>query len=181
VVGAAREARHAVVVVLDADLSHPPEEAPALGRAVLDGACDVAIGSRHAPGGEICGWPLHRRLLSAAGTWLARRIHGSEAALRDPLSGFFACRRELFLEAERASPDGFKLLLHVLLEHPGLRVLERPIRFHERQRGASKLGCREGARFLAQLARRFTERLTGRLLPSRTPFLHLPRHRRANP
>jgi dolichol-phosphate mannosyltransferase len=181
VLGAAREARHAVLVVLDADLSHPPEEAPALGRAVLDGACDVAIGSRHVPGGEIRGWPLHRRWLSAAGTWLARFVQGPAGPVRDPLSGFFACRRKLLLEAQGPAPDGFKLLLHVLLGHSGLRALEHPIRFDERKRGTSKLGCLEGARFLMQLARCFTGRLAGRLLPSLTVFLKLHRQRRAIP
>lgn len=151
VIRAAIETRHAVVVVLDADLSHPPEDAPALGRAVRDGSFDVAIGSRHTPGGEIQGWPLHRRLLSAAGTCLARCLLGPGAPVLDPLSGFFACRRELLLELDGSAPDGFKLLLHILLRRRGLRVLELPIRFHDRKRGTSKLGCRENWTFLGQV------------------------------
>jgi dolichol-phosphate mannosyltransferase len=74
VVDGARAARGRVVVVLDADLSHAPEDVPALARAVLDGSADVAIASRYVPGGGIEGWSLRRYILSATGTWLARRI-----------------------------------------------------------------------------------------------------------
>src|SRR5204862_4349527 len=66
-----QEARTDVCVVMDADLSHPPEAIPKLVTAVLEGA-DVAVGSRYVPGGDIDHWPLVRRLMSRAGTLLAR-------------------------------------------------------------------------------------------------------------
>lgn len=70
VIEGARAARFPVVVVLDADLSHDPEEAPALARSVLEDGFDVAIASRYAPGSGIGPWPRWRRALSAVGTWL---------------------------------------------------------------------------------------------------------------
>ena len=80
-----------VIVVMDADLSHPPEQLPALVLPVRDGSYDVAIGSRYVPGGSTEGWPVHRRWLSCIGAWLARSI----CDVRDPTAGFFAFRREL--------------------------------------------------------------------------------------
>ncbi|MDE2366340.1 MAG: glycosyltransferase, partial [Betaproteobacteria bacterium] len=56
-------ARGNVVVVMDADLSHPPERLSALVAPVLDGSHDVAVGSRYVPGGSTEGWPLHRQWL----------------------------------------------------------------------------------------------------------------------
>jgi len=155
VVEAARAARHPAVVVLDADLSHAPEEAPALALRILEGDCDVAIASRYVPGGEMEAWSLRRRLLSAAGTWAARRL----VRARDPLSGYFACRRELLARPVGPPPRGFKVLLGLLLSRSGLRVLERPTTFRDRGRGSSKLGLRQQMDFLVQMAQHFLLKL----------------------
>lgn len=128
-------ARGKVIVVMDADLSHPPERLPALVAPVLDGSHDVAVGSRYVPGGSTVGWPLHRQWLSRVGGWLARPL----CDVNDATSGFFAFRRELASAiAERAR--GYKILLELLMSGQGkLRVVEVPICFHDRTRGTSKL------------------------------------------
>ncbi|SOD42068.1 dolichol-phosphate mannosyltransferase [Nitrosovibrio sp. Nv4] len=128
-------ARGDVIVVMDADLSHPPERLPALIAPVLDGSHDVAVGSRYVPGGSTVGWPLHRQWLSRLGGWLARPL----CDVNDATSGFFAFRRELATAvAERAR--GYKILLELLMAgHGKLRVTEVPICFHDRTRGTSKL------------------------------------------
>ncbi len=137
-----------VVVVMDADLSHPPERVAALAHPVLAGECDVAIGSRYVPGGSTPGWPLARRAMSRGAAALARILVDA----RDPLSGFFAVRRELFLEAGK-SATGFKVLLEVLARGgDGLRVREIPITFRDRTHGRSKMGFRVIRTYLAQLA-----------------------------
>ena len=84
------------LVVMDADLSHPPEQIVDL-LAVLDTDCDMVVGSRYVPGARLdpaWGWP--RALLSRAGTLMARPL----ANCRDPLSGFFA----LELRATASTP-----------------------------------------------------------------------------
>src|SRR4030095_8119309 len=81
IVHGAEAARGEVVVVMDADLSHPPEAIPALVAPVLEGACDMALGSRYVRSGTTPGWPLFRRIISRGGAALAWLV--SEA--RDPL------------------------------------------------------------------------------------------------
>ncbi|MCA9499162.1 MAG: glycosyltransferase family 39 protein [Nitrospira sp.] len=124
-----------VIVVMDADLSHPPEQLPALVLPVRDGSYDVAIGSRYVPGGSTEGWPVHRRWLSRIGAWLARSI----CDVRDPTAGFFAFRRELAGTIPEEA-HGFKILLELLMAgHGTLKVVEVPICFRDRTQGVSKL------------------------------------------
>src|SRR5262245_38615956 len=83
VLAGARFASGDVVVVMDADLSHPAEAVPALARPVLQGTCDMVIGSRYVSGGATPGWPLSRRLLSRSAAVLA----GLLVDVSDPCSG----------------------------------------------------------------------------------------------
>lgn len=147
VIEGARAARFDCVAVLDADLSHDPEDLVGLVHAVASGECDVVVASRYADGGAILDWPLWRRLLSAAGTRLARSL----SRARDPLSGFFACRRALFTGEIDLHPRGYKILLELLARGQGLRVKEFPTRFEDRRRGSSKLRLRQHLEFLAQV------------------------------
>ncbi|HXZ86565.1 MAG TPA: polyprenol monophosphomannose synthase, partial [Myxococcota bacterium] len=144
----AREASADVVVVMDADLSHPVSAIPALARAVLEGRADVAVGSRHTRGGAIRGWPLHRRIVSRIASSLAWPI----SAVSDPMSGFFAAPRAALLALGEA-PAGFKILLELLSRGgSSLRAVEVPITFTDRVRGESKLGVTEVGQYLARLA-----------------------------
>ncbi len=118
-----RQGRGDVIVVMDADLSHPPEAVPGLLRAVAAGA-DVAVGSRYTAGGGVERWPVWRRVLSWGATWLARRL--LRVPVRDPMSGFFAARRSVF-EGMRFEGVGYKLLLEILVRRKGMRVSEVPL------------------------------------------------------
>lgn len=150
VVEGARAARHRCIVVLDADLSHDVRDIVPLADEVLAGRSDVAVASRYAQGGRTAEWPRRRRILSSLGTRLARAITHVE----DPLSGFFACRRELLTgEIPSLRPCGYKILLELLGRAPRLRVVERPTVFRDRARGASKLTLRQKLEFLFQLLR----------------------------
>ena len=84
-------ARGNIIVVMDADLSHPPERLPALIAPALAGSCDIAIGSRYVPGGGTEGSSLTRRWLSRLANWLARPL----CDVNDATSGYFVFRREL--------------------------------------------------------------------------------------
>lgn len=148
VLAGASRARGEVVVVMDADLSHPPGKIADLARPILEGSRDMVIGSRYVPGGSTPGWPLRRRIASR-GAALAARILTD---VRDPLSGFFAVRRDRLLEAGQ-SATGFKIGLEVLLRGDELRVGEVPISFKDRTAGRSKLDPAVMALYLKQLAR----------------------------
>ena len=136
VLAGAELARGEIMVVMDADLSHPAQRIPDLVKPILDGTSDMAIGSRYVPGGSTPGWPAKRRLMSRAAALLAWPI----ADVRDPMSGFFAVRRERLLEAG-ARAEGFKIGLEVLVRSGDvLRVTEVPIEFRDRTQGRSKMG-----------------------------------------
>jgi dolichol-phosphate mannosyltransferase len=139
-----QEARTDLCVVMDADLSHPPEAIPKLVKAVQDGA-DVAVGSRYVPGGDIDDWPLFRRFASKAGL-LARPL----TPVRDPMAGFFCLRKSLF-DGIALKPRGFKILLEILARTRTRKTAEVPIHFEDRAAGASKFSSKERKEFLRQV------------------------------
>jgi len=144
-----RRARGHVIVVMDSDLSHPPETVPALLGAVAGGA-DIAVGSRYIRGGGVRRWPWRRRVMSRGATWMARAFLGVRVA--DPMSGFFAARRRLFEDAPILGL-GYKILLELVALHPSAAVVEVPYVFTERAGGRSKLNAAEVANYLRLLAR----------------------------
>ncbi|MCY3852066.1 MAG: glycosyltransferase family 2 protein [Gammaproteobacteria bacterium] len=141
------------IVVMDADLSHPPARIPDLVQA-LDGECDMAVGSRYAPGGRIGrGWGLRRFLNSYGATLLARPL----ADCADPLSGFFALDRRSLPDLGELRPIGYKIGLEIMVRGR-LRVAEVPIEFADRSRGSSKMDLRQQARYLRHLKRLYLHR-----------------------
>lgn len=146
VLTAARAAQFDVVVVMDADLSHPPDRIADLVEPIFDGSSDMVVGSRYVPGGGTPDWPWRRRLLSRLGCLLAWPL----ADIRDPMSGFFAVRRERLLAVETEAA-GFKIGLEIIAHGNGtLRVCEVPILFMDRVGGQSKIG---GAQLVAYVRR----------------------------
>ena len=130
--------RGRIVVVLDADLQHRPEEIPAVVAPVRSGVADLSVGSRYLPGGGFEKRPPLRGLLSRSGELLARIILPETRGRSDPMSGFFAFRREV-LEGPPISPQGMKFLFYLLVRVPPSRVREVPILFQRREQGESKL------------------------------------------
>ncbi len=152
VVVAARQARADVIVLMDGDLSHSPEAAPALARPVLEGSQDMVIGSRYISGGSTPDWSWKRLAMSR----LARAVVWPLTDVRDPTSGFFAIRRDRLLDIGDDA-EGFKIGLEVLLRDDGsLRISEMPIRFAGRSHGQSKMSLRQAGCYL-----RRTVALTG--------------------
>lgn len=159
VIAGLRAARGELLVVMDADLSHPPEAIPALVAALADPAVSMAIGSRFVRGGRVdLHWPWHRRLNSLVARLLARPL----TPVRDMMSGFFAVRRR-GLRLEGLEPVGYKIALELIVRHRWTRVVEVPITFSERAAGRSKLNIGEQLRYLRHLARlyRFVLRRRG--------------------
>lgn len=164
VIDGAAVARGSILTVMDADLSHPPELLPRLVSAI-DAGAGIAIASRYVPGGGVRGWPLLRRWISRGATGLARTVLG--VPVRDPLSGFFAVRRELLIDSDYVGV-GYKLLLEVLAAHADERIVEVPYEFVNREHGQSKLSPGEFLAFLQLLLRLRSQslsRLTFDLFP----------------
>ena len=122
---------------MDADGSHEASALPKL-LQTIEAGCDVAVGSRYAAGGTIAGWPVGRRILSKASTIMVRSLLGLK--VKDPLSGFWLIRREVYERALRTTiPKGYKILLELCVRgHPN-HIGEVPIHFQNRSRGKSKL------------------------------------------
>ncbi|GIK16785.1 MAG: dolichol monophosphate mannose synthase [Planctomycetota bacterium] len=142
-----RHVRGEYVLVMDADLQHPPEAIPALIRAMDEGA-DFVIGSRYAEGGSIRRFGFLRKLNSWGATFLARPL--IPPGVHDPMSGFF-CLRRSSLESADIRAVGFKIGLELLVKTGAMRVVEVPIAFGARHAGVSKLGVREQFRYLRHL------------------------------
>jgi dolichol-phosphate mannosyltransferase len=128
-----------VLVEMDADGSHQPEQLPALLQA-LEGA-DLVIGSRWIPGGTVRNWPWRREVLSRGANTYTRFAMG--VPVRDMTGGFRAFRADALrsLDLQDVSSQGycFQVDLAWRALRRGLRVVEVPITFVERERGNSKM------------------------------------------
>ncbi|MGY2703848.1 polyprenol monophosphomannose synthase [Nocardioides sp. HB32] len=135
----AREQGFEVVVQMDADGSHPVDAVPRL-VAALDDA-DLTIGSRYVPHGCTVGSPWHRRLISRAGNAYVRLVLA--LPVHDCTAGFRAYRpRALAVLAEEGTHAGgysFQIETTWQAARQGLRMVEVPITFVERQVGSSKM------------------------------------------
>jgi dolichol-phosphate mannosyltransferase len=139
------QARGDVLLVMDADLSHPPEAVPRLAMAITDGA-DLAVGSRYVTGGGTEDWPLKRRVVSRAACLLGNVL----VPIRDCTSGFFAIRRSA-LDGVKLNPIGFKIGFEVMARAHYRQAVEVPYVFRDRELGRSKFGRREIGQYLLQL------------------------------
>ena len=132
-----------VLVEMDADLSHDPDDLPALLAAVEHGA-DLAIGSRYVPGGSIPDWSWHRRMLSRWGNRYAAGLLG--LAVNDATAGFRAYRAATLdsIDLEGVVAEGYGFQIEMTYEVVGLggRIVEVPISFTDRQLGDSKMSGR---------------------------------------
>jgi dolichol-phosphate mannosyltransferase len=128
-----------VLVEMDADGSHQPEELPLLLAALAD--ADLVLGSRWVAGGTVRNWPKSRELLSRGGNTYARLMLG--IGLRDATGGYRAYRaetlRKIALDEVESQGYCFQIDLAVRTLRAGLRVVEVPITFVERVHGTSKM------------------------------------------
>jgi dolichol-phosphate mannosyltransferase len=145
------EARGEYLVVMDADLQHPPSKIPELLAPLERGEADFVVGSRYVPGGSTGErWGVFRKINSRIATILARPFAGKTT---DPMSGFFALKRTTYERAQRLTPLGYKIALELMCKSRVENVREIPIHFAERTRGESKLTLKEQFRYLEHLSR----------------------------
>lgn len=142
-----------VIVVMDADLQHPPEVVPSLVAAVQSGHADLVVGTRYAATGESSGlagpW---RRVVSTGSRRLVHALIPRSRPLTDPLSGLFAFDRSI-IEGVHLEANGFKILLEVVAKGHWKRAINLAYHFDERHAGVSKASLHEGWLFSQHLAR----------------------------
>jgi putative flippase GtrA len=162
------------VCVMDGDLQHPPELIPRLLATAESKGANLVVASRLAAGGGLGGLGPARRLLSRTIAWITRAVFVDRlAAVTDPMTGFFLVRRDA-VDPARLQPDGFKILLEILVTTPGLVIAEVPFRFDARHSERSKAGSREVLRLgrtLARLSLRSHRRLARFFIVGATGFV----------
>lgn len=128
-----------VLVEMDADGSHQPEQLPRLLQAIDE--ADLVIGSRRVPGGKMVNWPWYRKLLSIGGSLYPQILLGLR--LTDITAGFRAYRattlQEMDLDAVQSKGYGFQVDMTFRTAQLGKRIVEVPITFAEREFGESKM------------------------------------------
>lgn len=134
-------ARHQTLVVMDADLSHPPEVIPEILRCLYEENNDLVIGSRYVDNAGIHEeWNLIRWLNSKISTLLARPF----TKAKDPMSGYFALDRKTYERADELNPIGYKIGLELIAKCGCKKVGEVPIFFDKRYKGESKIATLRG-------------------------------------
>ncbi|KTE19353.1 dolichol monophosphate mannose synthase [Sphingopyxis sp. H050] len=152
-----------VIAVMDGDLQHSEDALPRLIDAIEKDGAEIAVGTRYVDGGGTGDWDRGRVRMSRLAT------RAGQIALRtdvsDPMSGFFAVRRDAFERAlPRLSAIGFKILLDILASSPtALKVAEVPYTFRTREAGESKIGVR----VIAEYAELIADKTIGRFIPVR--------------
>lgn len=129
-----------VLVHIDADLSHPAQMIPDL-LGAIEGGADLAIASRYVAGGAVRNWSRRRVLLSRWGNRYSRLM--LSIPIRDITAGFRAYRTDALRRVDPATTgaDGyvFHTEMSVRSSDHGLRIVELPVCFVDRERGASKM------------------------------------------
>lgn len=142
-------AQYPVLICMDCDLSHPVEAIPQMVLALATGQ-QFVLGSRYVSGGSTDDdWGIFRYINSRVATVLARPL----TQVRDPMSGFFALRREDFGNADTLNPVGYKVALELIVKCHFDNVAEVPIHFSDRLHGESKLSLREQLKYIKHLRR----------------------------
>ncbi len=153
-----------VLCEMDADFSHDPDALPGLIAAVEQGA-DVAIGSRYVPGGGVEDWPWHRRALSRFGNLYAGFMLGTR--VKDMTAGFRAFSADALGVLEPKSCDaagyGFQVEMAWRASLAGMKVVEVPITFRDRERGESKMDTKIAVEAMALVTKWGIGRMVGRL------------------
>jgi dolichol-phosphate mannosyltransferase len=152
-----KESKGEILVCMDADLSHPPEAIPKLLSQLCNEEDDFVIGSRYVAGGTTEeNWGFLRWLNSKIATLAARPFTN----VKDPMSGFFATRRDVF---ERGvpllNPIGYKIGLELIVKCGCRNIQEVPIFFAKRKVGQSKLNFKEQLNYTSHILHLFCYKL----------------------
>jgi len=135
----ALDGEYDLIVEMDADGSHRPEDLPRL--LATSGQADAVIGSRYVPGGTVVNWPRSRELLSKGANLYNRIMLGVQ--VKDATGGFRVYRaatlRKIDLNGIESAGYCFQIDMTLRVLQAGMKITEVPITFVERERGASKM------------------------------------------
>lgn len=130
-----------LIVQMDADFSHSPEDVPKLLEGIRTTGADLVIGSRYVDGIRVINWPLKRLVLSVGASYYVKWITG--LPVWDPTGGFKCWRRRTLeaidLSTVKSNGYGFQIEMNHRVWRRGLRVTEVPIIFSDRVEGTSKM------------------------------------------
>ncbi len=146
-----RAAQAEYACVIDGDLQHPPEVIPQLLKKAVEASADLVVATRRSEQSRVTGLSLARNLISRGLDLVARAFFRRQLrGVSDPLTGFFLARVKA-LDLDVLRPDGFKILLEILVRNPGLKKAEVPFHFGERYSGESKASASEAWKYLRLL------------------------------
>jgi dolichol-phosphate mannosyltransferase len=137
------------VLVMDADFSHPPETIPKIIEKLQKNDNCIIVASRYIKGSSIEGWTLKRRLLSLGANSIAR-LSLNIGNIKDPMSGFFAFRKNSIKNIQ-FNTKGYKILLELLVKDRKNKVIEIPYVFTDRKTGKSKMDYMTALHYLQSI------------------------------
>lgn len=140
-------AKGQICVIMDADLSHPPEAIPQMVKRLKEG-CDFVIGSRYVKGGST---DIKRGLFRFLNSYFATLLARPFTKAKDPMSGFFCFWRRQIQKANQLDPVGYKIGLELLVKCRCKRICELPIHFTKRKFGKSKLNLNIQLQYLKHI------------------------------
>ncbi|MCP4132012.1 MAG: glycosyltransferase family 2 protein [bacterium] len=140
-----------IIVVMDADLSHPPEKIPELIDQVVNNGAEFVIGSRFVKGGSMPHFNAYRKL----NAWVSKMFARPFTKTTDPMAGFFCFPKRILNGAGELNPLGFKIGLELAVKASPKKITEIPIVFQERLHGESKLSMKEQLYYLVHIKRLF--------------------------
>ncbi len=143
-----RAAKAEYACVMDGDLQHPPELVPVLLKKAKESSADIVVASRRSEGSKVEGLNSFRNLVSKGLDLIARMFFLRQLkGVSDPLTGFFLVRVSK-LNIDEFRPNGFKILMEILVRNPDLKKTEIPFDFGERHSGESKASVKEVWKYL---------------------------------
>lgn len=142
------EAKGQVLVCMDADLQHPPESVQKMIEELNKNGNEFVIGTRYAKENSIDkNWPFYRKVISSGARFLARPL----SPLSDPMTGFFAIKKEVYEKGTRVDKIGFKICLELYVKCEVKKSSQIPIEFGVRTEGESKLSSKVIVSYLQHL------------------------------
>lgn len=141
-------AKTPIIGVIDCDFSHPTELIPMMLKQ-FDTHADFVIGSRYVKSGGIENWPISRRITSKGAVIFAKLVTN----VKDPVSGFFFIRKEIFdrINIGSRNAKSWKVVLDLIVKSGNINILEVPYIFKDRKEGSSKLDFKEYLHYILQV------------------------------
>lgn len=152
------EAKGRYICIMDADLSHDPRDISVLLQKCKDENADVCIGTRYAVGGGVSNWALSRKITSRGANILSKVFTGITAT--DMTNSYRVYRKALLRSnIKKIGAEGFAYQMEALYRCTDAKIVETPVKFHERVAGTSKLSFSEYIQFIIRGISIFMDRI----------------------